>query len=212
MTIPSRFAVLLDGAFVLKKIQEACRRFPEVGDLTRLCERIRQHSLLKDHELLRIYFYHARPAEGTLRNPMDNKPLDLATTDVHRRHSALIDKIELLPDFAVRLGETVTHGWRLGRAAMRQLRNQPRPLDPSDLVPNISQKGVDLRIGLDIARLALRQLVQIVVVVTGDSDLIPAFKFARREGLRVYLGHLNHGVRRDLKAHTDALLEPLEIV
>lgn len=74
-------------------------------------------------------------------------------------------------------------------------------------MPNVEQKGVDLRIGLDIAKLALQRLVDIVVVVTGDSDLIPAFKFARREGLQVYLCHFDHGVRRDLKVHTDRLIK-----
>ena len=51
-----------------------------------------------------------------------------------------------------------------------------------DLKPNIQQKGVDLRIGLDIAALALKHQVEIIVLVTGDSDFIPALKFARREG------------------------------
>jgi len=67
----------------------------------------------------------------------------------------------------------------------------------------VQQKGVDLRIGLDIALLSLRQLASSIVVVTGDSDLIPAFKFARREGMRVYLDHLGGPVRRELKAHAD---------
>ena len=73
-------------------------------------------------------------------------------------------------------------------------------------MPNIEQKGVDLRIGLDIARLALRELVGVIVVVTGDSDFIPAFKFARREGIRVYLHHMDHPVSRELKVHTDIIL------
>ena len=63
-----------------------------------------------------------------------------------------------------------------------------------------------LRIGLDIARLALREMVDIIVVVTGDSDLVPAFRFARREGVRVFLDHMGHGVRRELKAHADIIL------
>ena len=82
----------------------------------------------------------------------------------------------------------------------------PRPPAAQDIVPNVGQKGVDLRIGLDIARLSLREMVDIIVVVTGDSDLVPAFRFARREGIRVYLDHLGHGVRRDLKAHADIVL------
>lgn len=65
---------------------------------------------------------------------------------------------------------------------------------------------MDLRVGLDIARLALRELVGALVVVTGDSDFIPAFKFARREGVRVYLHHMGHNVRRELKVHTDLIM------
>lgn len=57
-----------------------------------------------------------------------------------------------------------------------------------------------------IARLALRRLVDVLVVVTGDSDMIPAFKFARREGVRVVLDHLGSAVKRDLKAHVDIVL------
>jgi uncharacterized LabA/DUF88 family protein len=45
------------------------------------------------------------------------------------------------------------------------------------------------------------------VVVSGDSDLVPAFKFARREGMRVYLDHLKHGVMRELKAHADIVMD-----
>ena len=63
-----------------------------------------------------------------------------------------------------------------------------------------------MRIGLDIARLSLQKLVNINVVITGDSDTLSAFKFARREGIRVYLDHLGHGVWRELKAHADLIL------
>ena len=57
-----------------------------------------------------------------------------------------------------------------------------------------------------LARLALRSVVSAVVVVTGDSDLVPAFKFARREGIRVYLDNMGHGVKRELKVHADLIL------
>ena len=71
----------------------------------------------------------------------------------------------------------------------------------------IEQKGVDLRIGLDIARLALRRHVDEIVIVSADSDLVPALRFARREGLRVYLDTLGaKAVVRDLIAHADRVL------
>lgn len=100
----------------------------------------------------------------------------------------------------------MVHGWKLGARAFKNMMKSPRPPAAIDIVPDLEQKGVDLRIGLDIARLALRELVDIIVVVTGDSDLVPAFRFARREGVRVFLDHMGHGVRRDLKAHADIVI------
>jgi len=95
----------------------------------------------------------------------------------------------------------------LGRNAIPDLARHPRLLGPTDLHVVIEQKGVDLRLGLDIARLALLRLVDVIVVVTGDRDLVPAFRFARREGLRVYLDHMGSSfVHRDLIAHADRVL------
>lgn len=206
MSFPLRYAVLLDGAFVIKKLQQRNRRFPSADETERLCADIANHPAVSSYELLRNYFYHANPAKDVVTNPLDRSVLDLGGTNIHRQHLSLLDRLEMKPHFAVRLGETMTHEWRLGSAAMKELARQPREIRPGDLVPNIMQKGVDLRIGLDIARLALREMVRVIVVVTGDSDLVPAFKFARREGLKIFLMTLQHGVRRDLKAHADLLL------
>lgn len=203
MSFPPRYAVLLDGGFVVKKLNRSNGRFPTADDVENLCQQIRQHKILDGMELLRVYFYHAPPATDVLTNPIDKSQLNLGATPVFAKHESLLDTLELRPDFALRLGETVTHEWRLGTSAMKALMKNQRAVEAGDLVPNVSQKGVDLRIGLDIARLALREMVRAIVVVTGDSDLIPAFKFARREGLRVYLESLGHGIRRDLKAHAD---------
>jgi uncharacterized LabA/DUF88 family protein len=84
-----------------------------------------------------------------------------------------------------------------------------RRITAQDFTFDIEQKGVDLRMGLDIARIALRGLAGTIVVITGDSDLIPAFKFARREGIRVYLDPLQGGVRPELRIHADRQLDSL---
>lgn len=158
MTARSLYAVLLDGGFVVKKFQQSQKRFPTADDVEQLCNTIGAREEFARYELLRNYFYHASPATGILVNPLDNSRTDLSATKVHSQHESLIDRLEMKPNFAVRLGETVTHEWRLGASAMRSLTQATRPVQPNDLVPNISQKGVDLRIGLDIARLALRSL------------------------------------------------------
>jgi len=201
-----KYAVLVDGGFIKKKLQERHKHFPNVTEIQTEVDRIKAHVLLRAVTLLRVYFYDAPPASGVITNPLDGRKTDLSGTPNHANNTSLQQTLEMQPDFALRSGETAVHGWSLGSAALKSLTQTPRPLVAKDLVPDIEQKGVDLRIGLDIARLSLRQLVDIIVVVTGDSDMVPAFKFARREGVRVYLDHMGHGVRRELKAHADVVL------
>lgn len=206
MLLAVLLAVLLGGGFLLKRLKSKLSMHATEADVLAECARIRAHPRLAGHELLRIYWYDAPPARDAVRNPIDGAKLELANSDVYSRATSLLDKLELSPDFSLRLGELVARDWRLRAGVLKALAKAPRPLAAGDIEPDLRQKGVDLRIGLDIARLALRQLVDVIVVVTGDSDLVPAFKFARREGLRVYLDHLEGAVKRDLKAHADLVL------
>lgn len=202
-----KYAILIDGGFMRIKIRQREKHFPSLADINAEVDRIKAHALTGGLGLLRVYYYDAPPATGELVNPIDGSKLDLAAQTAFAQNMSLQQKLELQQDFALRYGEMSVQGWALGSAALKNISESgPRALTAHDLVPNIEQKGVDLRIGLDIARLSLRGLVSTIVVVTGDSDMIPAFKFARREGVRVYLAHMGHGVKRDLKAHTDAIL------
>jgi uncharacterized LabA/DUF88 family protein len=207
VSFPRRYATLIDGGFLLRKLENKLKKFPTADQVEAVASSIAQHSCVQGLHRLRVYFYHARPATGILTNPLNKAQTDLSSTPIFRAHESLLDTLELRPDFALRLGETSTQDWKLGSNALKSLLRKPRQIEAGDLVPNITQKGVDLRIGLDIARLALTQSVQAIVAVTGDSDLIPAFKFARREGLRVFLCHFDHGVKRDLKAHADRVVD-----
>lgn len=201
-----RLAILIDGGFITKALAVKKKQFPDAQDIEAECQRIRAHADLQALDLVRIYFYDSPPASGVLTNPIDGTVLDLGKTKVHQTHTVLLNDIELLPNFALRRGELVARGWKIGEKALKRLLKTPASPTAKDLVPNIQQKGVDLRIGVDVARLALRQIVQVIVVVTGDSDLVPAFKFARREGVRIYLDHLGLPVRRELKAHADIVI------
>ena len=143
------------------------------------------------------------PLDGSAKNPIDGYTINFSGTKVAAQNKALIDSLELQPDFAVRKGELMHVGWKLGRQALAQLTASPRAIAARDLVPDITQKGVDIRIGMDIACLAAKRIVDTLVLVTGDSDFVPAMKFARTEGIRVYLDTMGHGVYRILKVHAD---------
>ena len=202
----NKYAILIDGGFLNRKLQTRLRHFPTAEDVVSECERLKALEALSSMSLLRIYYYHAPPLAEVITNPISGAQTDLSTSSAFRNNTSLLDKLELKPDFALRLGEVFSSGWKLGKNATRDITTNARPVEARDFIPDLNQKGVDLRIGLDIARLSLGHLVDVIVVVTGDSDFVPAFKFARREGIRVYLDHMGHGVRRELKAHVDRVL------
>ncbi len=112
------------------------------------------------------------------------------------------------PHFALRMGQVTLspNKWRLKPRVARELVREPRALVDEDFDLDLSQKGVDMRIGMDMARLALRELVRTVIVVTGDSDFVPAFKYVRREGVKVILDPMGGGGRVELRQHADVVL------
>ncbi len=204
--MPEKVVILLDGGFVKKKLQERTKAFPKEQDVLDLITSIMGRARLQGKELMRVYYYDAPPLDGVATNPLDGTQTNFSITPVATQSRALTDSLELQPDFAVRRGSLILSGWKLGRQATRSLAKKGGAITAKDLVPDISQKGVDIRIGLDIASIALKRFAEILVLVTGDSDLVPAMKFARKEGMRVYLECLGHAVKRELKAHADFCL------
>ena len=187
------YAVLVDGVFLDAIFGARLKRKPQAADIVRECESIMAHPPpFSGLFLLCIFYYHARSCEAKVSNPLAGQggaPVDLGSTAVARHYRNLFQELELQDNFALRLGETEAVGWRLGDKAAKNIYRQPRPPELQDLMPDIRQKGVDMRIGIDITWLALRRLVDVVgvVTVTADSDFVPVFKVARREGMRVYL-------------------------
>lgn len=79
-------------------------------------------------------------------------------------------------------------------------------LDESCVRMGFRQKGVDMRIGLDIASIALKQQADTMILVTGDSDFVPATKLARREGVEFILDPLWQKVSDQLYEHVDGII------
>jgi hypothetical protein len=60
------------------------------------------------------------------------------------------------PNVALRMGETrlSPYKWKIKHRIAKELRANPRALTDADFVLDIGQTGVDIRIGMDMARLA----------------------------------------------------------
>ena len=208
MSWSDRVAILLDGEYVKKVLQKKTGRFPQCADVMAEVDRILQHDAVKDFGLYRVFYYTADPLTGTVTHPLSGDPIDFGATATYSKNTQLISKVENQPNVAVRRGALAHQGWEIGSSALREFtRGSKTTLEQTDVVPKISQKGVDVRIGLDIASLALKRLVSVLVLVTGDADMVPAMKLARREGVRVFLDTVvTRSVRSELKIHADLVL------
>ena len=211
MSFPNRFAILVDGEWLKKALQGRSGNprefFPSVSDIIGATEEIKQQDGLQGSDLYRIFYYTANPLAKTLTNPIDKTRENFGEKTQFKKNAELIDKIENLPNFAVRRGELGYYGWTLRNTTLKRLQDgDSMTLTASDVKPNIRQKGVDMMIGIDMTALALKRLVSTVVVVSGDSDLVPALKLARTEGLKVYVALFGKGRAHGmLIKHTDRI-------
>jgi uncharacterized LabA/DUF88 family protein len=62
-----------------------------------------------------------------------------------------------------------------------------------------------MRIGLDIASLSYKRLVDRIILISGDSDFVPAAKVARREGIDFILDPMWNAIDNSLFEHIDGL-------
>ncbi|MCX8486503.1 MAG: NYN domain-containing protein, partial [Crocinitomicaceae bacterium] len=79
-------------------------------------------------------------------------------------------------------------------------------LGENDIEFPLNQKAVDMKIGLDIATLAFREQVDQIILIAGDSDFVPAAKFARREGVDFILDPMLNYIDPTLHEHIDGLM------
>jgi uncharacterized LabA/DUF88 family protein len=78
------------------------------------------------------------------------------------------------------------------------------PLTDGDFEAKFEQKGVDMRIGLDMATLSANRSIDLIALVTNDTDCIPAMKHARRAGLQMALAVVpGNRPAPELLAHSD---------
>ncbi|MCL1077481.1 NYN domain-containing protein [Parashewanella spongiae] len=68
------------------------------------------------------------------------------------------------------------------------------------------QKGVDIKLGVDIATISQNKLVDKIILIAGDSDFVPAAKLARMSGIDFVLDALRNNIDNSLHEHIDGLV------
>ena len=132
--------------------------------------------------------------------------MEFGNTALAQNNRRLHLELQSVPFVALRMGIARFRGWSVKQGALKRSDRTEVTIGSNDIIPNVHQKGVDMRIGLDIASLTLKGQVQVIVLVTGDSDFVPAMKFARREGAHLFLVALGHLITPEMREHSDLML------
>ena len=218
-----RMAVLVDGGFFLKRLRSV---YPSTdpSDAKAVASIIHGHALrhrdqkvgtdsrgavMESYDLYRIFFYDCPPLAKKMHLPISKRSIDYAKSDTALFRFELHEELKRKRKVALRLGHLLdTADWKLRPGVLKELlagRRQFSELQDEDFLIDTNQKGVDMRLGLDVASLAYKKLVDQIVLIVGDSDFVPAAKLARREGIDVVLDRLGTNVHDSLNEHIDGV-------
>lgn len=203
-------AILVDGAYFLKRYPRTYGpRHSPVQIAKNLFTMCIGH-LDDKNDLYRILFYDCPPLTKKAHNPVSGAAIDFSKTSDFLFRNQLHMELVKLRKLALRKGRIgdAGGGWVIKPRVTKELLSGKKSLDQltdDDVFYTMTQKGVDMRLGLDIASLAHKRLVKRIVLVTGDSDFVPAAKHARREGIDVVLDPMWQTVSSDLFEHIDGL-------
>lgn len=216
-----RIAVLVDGAFFLYRFPHVYRQV-DGGDpkvVARTLHRMacahlyrtrKNGERLKQGDLYRVFFYDCPPLEKRVHRPISKRSLNFSKEPSTIFRNALHTELRGLRKVALRLGrlDEKNARWQLKDAALKALIRGDRNFEDlidEDFIYYARQKVVDTKIGVDIALLAEKRLVDRIVLIAGDSDFVPAAKHARREGVDVVLDPMWNHIAPDLHEHIDGL-------
>lgn len=130
--------------------------------------------LAQPDELLRTYYYHCLPYQSPTPTTVE--------ADRFAKKQRFFHALGRLDRFEVREGKLAFRGF-----------------DKTTGNPIFEQKRVDIKLAVDLVLLATKRQITRAIIVTGDSDFLPAIQAAKNEGVLI---HLYHGVG-DNQPHRD---------
>jgi len=206
-------AILVDGGFYRKRAQIMIGDRTSTERAEELSSYCRRHLNKKNqgkHELYRIFYYDCPPMNKKIYHPFLKKQIDFSKTDLHIWMCEFLDELKKKRKFALRMGKLADAQayYTIRPNTVKKICNRKvtiEDLREDDFMIDVDQKGVDMKIGLDIASMAYKRQVDQIVLISGDSDFVSAAKLARREGIDFVLDPLGAPIKPDLFEHIDGL-------
>lgn len=208
-----KVAILVDGDFFYKRyrsIKKSEKNF-DPYDAKKIADDFYTLALrhVENDYLYRILYYDCEPFSKRIHNPITGKCINYSTTPIANFRRDFFDELRKKRKVALRLGHLKEEGgWVIRPNKTKELLNKKLSisnLQEDDIFYGLNQKGVDIKIGLDIASLAYKRLVDKIILISGDSDFVPAAKVARREGIDFVLDPMWNHIDNKLFEHIDGL-------
>lgn len=183
----SKIAVMIDGGYARNRAKAANLNYTPA-----LIEKVALSCCVGAESIQRILYYDCAPFAGSVKLPVSGKPSTFPSSD------GWLHELSHKELFAVRRGVLKFRGFVPKTVPLPTIHSD------ADFKPRFEQKGVDMRIGLDMANYSSNRAVDMIALMTNDTDCIPAMKYARRAGLQVALLKLPNGAPApELLGHCD---------
>jgi uncharacterized LabA/DUF88 family protein len=168
-----RVAVMIDGGHL--RVLAKKSGYPYTPDYI---EKVAHACVLPapDENVLRVLYYDCAPFNGEVDLPVSGGK------HLFQGNDAWLHRLARKDLFAVRRGILKFRGWNPKKQPL-----PPLALTDADFKPNFEQKGVDMRIGLDFATFSDNRAVDRIILISNDTDCVPAMKHARKAGVQVAL-------------------------
>lgn len=210
--VTRKTAILVDGGYYRKRAEALWgRRTPQqrANELYTYC--MMHISLPEDpRDLYRIFYYDCPPMKRKLIHPLDQSEINFADGIGTKWTEEFYEALSTKRKVALRMGalaENVAY-YTFKREVVEDILSQKRDLSSltkADFYLEVKQKGVDMRIGLDVASVAVGRYVDQIVLIAGDSDFLPVAKMARRNGVDFILDPMRQRPKRELLEHVDGI-------
>lgn len=208
---PQKIAVLIDGGFFIKRFNALYNKNGDMSaeDVANALYTMAHSHVGKNNVLYRIFYYDCKPLEKKFHNPITHKVVDFSKTKECLFRKMLFEELKKKRKVALRLGVVKDNGqWQIYSTKVKELLSGETDIESltgNDVYLNIRQKGIDMKIGVDIASLSLKRFVDTIVLFSGDADFVPAAKLARREGVDFILDPMNANIDPQLFEHVNGM-------
>ena len=216
----AKTAILVDGGFYRKIAKKFWGTKTPEERADELNAYVFRHLYNEKHEprcdgfqrrdLYRIFYYDCPPLNTVVYHPLLKRNIDFGKSETYQWTSDFYSALKTKRKLALRMGKlsAVNPHFTLSPNKVKELcagKITIDDLEERDFKISFTQKGVDMKIGLDISSMAYEGIVSQIILISGDSDFVPAAKAARRKGIDFILDPMGQSVSPDLLEHIDGL-------